>query len=830
MRRAATRAISGYKACRYGICNAGRLNLPRTAVETLNSYLQLLTTLENSSAVEMSQHRSAIANIIDIHTETLVAVAFARSYNGTKWQDARNRVLEFISNVFDNDVRDISHTITCLGKYRAGSTSEVHTPTIRKPMWKKAFETLQPNDADRLGRLITIVAGTAHLDVLNKVAFVSAFRPPEGPESFETAFDELNLSLTAIHSGFAEALSKYPDYNVSSVLDLLRKPGVVKAIMLLMLSPNEGLQAAAQNLVGQAFDVDVRLDCFRALLENVPDASIEGIFDFLDAFTKYAPTVPEACSVSKSLVRCLTDIIEVLCASHNGLLRNPRFMRPTGAAGPAAKLPKFWSLMTKSIAVIFNRTPSWSLYFPSETMIVWMRDALIFGRDMLAQRRVIEAAAVNDPQQSALQSPKKLSPIGRKMVDNLQEVLPELARWLRLTDEELLHQSFSLLQSLLDCFRENDIPPSPAGIAKLNKYIKDARQDDQKTRLDSNRLSQLENALASIDDEIQIISYTRAPKRNRTEEKPKIKSTPTSRVDDVKADTSKSSMSRFFKPRFFRQYVDAEAPKTSFPRSESPSTLVVSKPSKRVESVSKGESSARTTSAEESSSDSGSEGEKEPRHGLASLGKLQLSPKKIRKQVERRQVKMIESPVDRVKSMQDEASRRENARRTALRLKQDVSGLHRAILSWNYDYDGPDIPNVTKSSLVRVPDRFSDHDQYLRVFQPLLLLECWSQIMQSKDEIAESYEMKITSKQYTDDWLDIEITISDSVKKDWYLMDTDVVLVRHLDRKKCILAKVRSYTARPWGISASLRLFFGVGSVDPGLVINSSWRLSKVFR
>jgi senataxin len=231
-----------------------------------------------------------------------------------------------------------------------------------------------------------------------------------------------------------------------------------------------------------------------------------------------------------------------------------------------------------------------------------------------------------------------------------------------------------------------------------------------------------------------------------------------------------------------------------------------------------------------SSSDEESEDDDESQTGLAALGKFQRSPK-IKKPAERRQVKMLDVHSKGRKPVNDRLNQRQDARRTALRLKPDISGLHRALLSWDFDHIGPEPPiSGEELKLVNVPDKFSDHTLYRSVFEPLLLLECWSQIVQSKDEKQEICDCKITSRQFIDDWLDLDVSISEPVPKDWYLAETDVVLLRHLDGKGSILAKVRSYQAMPYGIQGSLRSLVNHSKGDPGLYINSSWRLSKVFR
>ena len=801
-----------------------------------------------------------MASVLDIHAEVFVSVAFARPYNDPKWKNARITAREMITGTMAKDVQVVSAAITQLCRLLAGRETVVPSCSIRQQIWAKSYDTLQANDFDGISAMISIVARSAHLDALNKKSFILSFHKAQASESSSpmVVLDDINRSLIVIRGVFLDTISKCANYNVSTaVLDLLRRPSVVKDVMILMLSPVEDLQVAAQTLVGQAFDVDVRLDCFRALLENLPDAALDGLFEFLETFIRYAPAVPEACNLSRSLVRCLTDIIEVLCTGHDGLLHNDRFLRVADKNGPASALPKLWALMAKSITVIFKRTPLWSTYFENEDMIVWMRDALIFSRDMLAQRRVIESAGVlaaEQPSTLDASRSRKSSPLGQKMVNDLQEVLPELARWLRLTDEELLHQSFALLQSLLECFRESDILPASTSIAKLNKHIDDARKKDPnrpQTRLDSTRLSKLEDALAAFDDEdedIQIISHiVPAPRDTVAKSETKAMTVLAQTVSKQgtsthprhvtsKISTALPSSKVKFTVRD-QQKLDKDVSLPAFrrqdklPMTRTSTAAIQPSVGKRADAEPKrDDTSKKEAMGYSSSSDEEESDEEESQTGLAALGKFQRSPK-IKKPAERRQVKMLDVQAKGKRPVNDRLNQRQDARRTALRLKPDISGLHRALLAWDYDHVGPEPPMLgEKHKLAHVPDKFSDHTVYRSIFEPLLLMECWSQIVQSKDENQEVCDCMITSRQFIDDWLDLDISISEPVPKDWYLSETDIVLLRHLDGKSCILAKVRSYQATPRGIQAGLRSLVNLNKGDLGLYINSSWRLNKVFR
>ncbi|KAG2359476.1 SEN1 N terminal-domain-containing protein [Suillus spraguei] len=784
----------------------------------MHSAVRLLAAqVRKTLSDETSSRRTAVSGVLDIHAEVFISVAFGRLYASSQWKEVRSAARDLITASLTQDANEISKSITTSCEFLAGRTKEFPVCVIREQMWKKTYESLQTNDTDGVVAIIAIVAQFSHIDFLNKAAYKRVLSSPHAQ-----AFDAINRCLNISRSGFLDVVSKLANYNQRSfVLDVLGRPGVARDVMVLMLSPIEDLQGAAKTFVGQAFDVDIRIDCFRALLSNLSDSSFEGIFSFLERYIHYAPQVPEACSLSKSLVQCLTDVIEVLCSSPDGLLHDRSFLQSKDKETPAARIPRLWNLMTRSITVIFKRTPLWSEYFDIPDMTVWMRDALIFGRDLMAQWRVMESVSVTATDESSsllTGKARKLSRMGKNMMNDLQPVLTELARWLRLSDEELLHQSFALLQTVLECFRTTDIPPSEATLTKLNRHVESSRKDKSstsKTKLDASRIAQLEDALTSFEEkEIEVISIVRAPQARPTEHhKPPPQKAQAAARKQSDVVPRKPAENDKLKP---------DVMKGAFPKFQRLSTSTST-------SISRPPTLPSAPSSEYSS-DSGSEAEG-MQGGLVALGKFQRSPKaKVKKSTERRQVKLLDIQNQAKSATMERLHRREDARRRALRLKPDTTGLHRTLLSWNYDHDGPDPPTVgQKVSLLHVPDTFQDYQQYLRVFEPLLLLECWSQIIQSKEDVQEVYDCRITSKQFTDDFVDFDATISQPVQKDWRLGETDVVLLRHPEGKKSIMMKVQSFRTTPFGSQMGLRCFMHSTMGDMGLHINTVWSLKKVF-
>ncbi|KAJ7505328.1 AAA domain-containing protein [Mycena galericulata] len=693
---------------------------------------------------------TAMSKVFDIHASVIVDVAFSKPYRAPAWSTARSAACQK-QKVDENDV-----------------------PLTGGPrLWGRAYQALQPSDCDGMAILVEIIAQLAHLDVLTPKPFLLS------------KFDQIgaNRAMRMVWDGLRDTFTRFTESSRStSLLDFLRRPKIVQHVFVLLLSPIADIQLSAQSLVGLAFDVDGRQDCYRALLENHADAALEGLFQALTTFTKYCDY---------------------------GTRSIPHFLRPEDKSGPCSRLPALWNLMNQAITVIFKRTPMWANYFENEEMLLWMRDALIYGRDLLAQFRM----------HGAIQG--RLSKIGQQMADDLQRVLPELTKWLRLSDEELLYQMFELLQSLLDTFHETRVPPLDASLQKMTKHIHDARNDKTKSRLDSSRLLRLENTLALFTpDEENIPTKTQHKTHPKGSSVPKEvkklrKTEPSVDVQPLVRSGGKAKGDHFFTVRD-QQHLDGV---DSFPTYRRNAAAGPSKP--RRPSVALTASTVHSSEAEEQSSEGENEEESQGAGTLASLSHMQREPKIRQPQIRQphappRQIKIWEDPIEK-NPIQLRLERRAQAAKKYQRLRPDLSPLYKTILSWDYHHDGAYPPGPQLKPTHVPADRFTDYSHYHQVFEPLLLLECWAQIQQSKEEIGESYSFKINARQFIDDWVDLDMTFNGSVKKDWRLTESDVVLLQQ--GASSVLGKVESYKT-PMGKAIETKIRC-VARLDPGLLLDT---------
>jgi senataxin len=684
--------------------------------------------------------------------------------------------------------------------------------------------------------------------------------------------------------GFLDAVTQFTNsrlHAAEAVQRLVRRENMTNHLMSLLLSPTEELQMSAQILIGQAYDVDVRSECFRAIIKDLPVISLDGLASVIRGFNVAANILPEACNFAKSVVRCMTEVIEALTNGHDGLLFDEHFGSNPQGVRPQARLSSLWSLMCSAITTIFRRTPLWSKVIDPDAMIDWMRDALIFGREIVAQRRTVEAAAISVSQQGSrpiLSSLQKPSSTGKQMLEDLQPVLAESIRWLRLTDMELLHQSSNLVKGLMDCFMKAHVKLPQDTLTKLEKVLDSSRRqstpDSLQTRLSATHISELTATLAFFtrdedDDEIQFLRETKRSVdvshgpvsasqagqkvpdsflKQKAQAAFGVASSSSSSTQRLSGSTSKRKSllvsSKAGKPSSqtpslmsqVRSQVTAKAPFRPPEGIRLPQTAdIVSNALSREKCTKPSIKNAKafvtpSNRSFSSSSEDEDEDNEDEVGGLVALGKLQKSPL-AKKKAERRSIKLMEPQFTDHNVALDRIRKREEAQRATLRMRPDLRPLHRIILSWNYDHDGPEPPTPgNRFGYHLVPDHFESNQTYQNIFEPLLTLECWNQLVKSKEEASQTLSCTIHSRQYIDEWLELDISIIERIPEKWRLAETDIVLLRSSVGQASILSKVQGSNRSGMEIQATLRCLASVDRIDVGLHINTKWRLTRVFR
>ncbi|ORY29551.1 SEN1 N terminal-domain-containing protein [Naematelia encephala] len=520
-----------------------------------------------------------LSTSLDLHAKTITRIAFRRQdLPAVLWVDARDAAQRLLSLVFTVDGRDLIESTLGLAAISyneskrqqrvkrakkegkevpsAVTVTHLHNAIVRKDLWRTAYDSLSPSDITAISMLAHAVATFAHLDKLNRHEAWSHDPLAEvvKADDWITAIRAINNGLQASREQFGQAIESAAMQPDPSILaHLWKQPGMARSATVLLLSPVEDVHNPMISLIQQSFeDVDDRGDCFRVLLTKFPCQAMDGLCDFLTMFAQTAAVTPESCSLAKWLVRCFTDVLDALCrSSGNGgaLLQSADFLESEDDdRSMRRRITNLWHLMTTSLAVIFKRTQEWAPWFDNEIMVDWMRDALIFGRQMTEHIRTFEEAALgrlgSTISDGMSESPVKVTTMGKTMVKKLEAVLKDLVSWIRLTDVETLHQTFELIKTILSRVARSDadLKDNPSLEATLYEIERFSRRAGPRyrTRLSDDLLSELADLLVpfnldvTVDDEIHYIKSveSRPSSQVKSEIAPSAAATAASRLGD----------------------------------------------------------------------------------------------------------------------------------------------------------------------------------------------------------------------------------------------------------------------------------------------------------
>ncbi|GEM11057.1 tRNA-splicing endonuclease [Rhodotorula toruloides] len=823
-------------------------------------------------------HAAAAAKILDLHAATLASFAFSASYaTTTEWGSAVELARSFVGGVLKRDGRTIARAVYNLatfsqnhheherrerkrlqllasGDSRAKKDPQpapVPTPNVAfaKALWDQAYRTVREGDAAGIALLVQGAAPTAQFEKLTSRSW--AIKDLVRPQ-----MKAINDALATARDPIVDVIMQLADERTDVLLDFFGRPGVVQAVIAFLISPVETVHNAVQGLVKQVFDVTTRRDVFRCLISRWPEQSLRGLAHTLQLFQTSSRLLPEACGLAKRLVRCFSDVLDVLCDTTDGLLRDPDFVRRGRDVKLQAKLLALWKLMAEALGLLFKRTPEWANYFENDEMTEWMRDAVLFGADMLEQIRILEtiiagqaldrfatggSAVFDSPAKKSV--PATESTTAEQMIGVLAEPLEESIAWLRLNDVDLLNQTFALVLKMVGRFTRSRIPLRETTHAKLKRLAdRPAANADQRrsTILRESQLLEIREALEDNDDAVRRRKEGAAVEvLDLSDETPKL----TSRASSV---ASSSSGTLRVKGQLKTTLAPPQQQAAKSGRTASPLASSKARPPPAIPARPRGVpwttySSKKAESASESSDDEdavrGADGKKLT--GLALLAKDQ-KPSIKKTTSGQRKIQLIGSDgkstgptSSRTRTLISVGRSKEDMqaiRAARLRSAQDLSRLHRAVLQWDPSANEDAPPDV--DLLKRLPESFKTPKEYFAAFEPLLLTECWEQIRQAKLEALKESDVilaDIAGRQSVDDFVDIFCTIQHGqLRSGTYFGDTDLVWLRQGPRQ--IFAKIQVVSRKREHIELTLRCHLGkdVHSAGSGLTARTKWEMVKL--
>ncbi|KAI8644405.1 hypothetical protein BD408DRAFT_124206 [Parasitella parasitica] len=147
----------------------------------------------------------------------------------------------------------------------------------------------------------------------------------------------------------------------------------------------------------------------------------------------------------------------------------------------------------------------------------------------------------------------------------------------------------------------------------------------------------------------------------------------------------------------------------------------------------------------------------------------------------RRTIKLIETPIT-----NEFLDRKRNARVREQKRRQkitpNIDRLFKTMLSWDVTETREIPPHTNESMYSRVPSTFKTFDEYRSVFEPLLLMETWTQMLRAKEQLSQNDVLDrciVEGRCHTNDFVDVTFALPMSVVTNNLSPDDLVCIANH---------------------------------------------------
>ncbi|ONH68944.1 Helicase SEN1 [Cyberlindnera fabianii] len=557
---------------------------------------------------------------------------------------------------------------------------------------------------------------------------------------------------------------KLGDVDPKNMRMMLSNAKSLKGYWACVFSPEESVYQSAVDILYETFDAAGRMEGVHALLENSLESGIQAINENLSnlIFIEFYEPCPRAVKVLIDVVQALKSPVDGLFADHHTFTSNTRKL-----------LVVFWKKCWKFLDLIYEKTINWADTYTD--LVDFTRDTLELSHAVLGCFKTIK---------DVFEDGDSLT-----VFNEITNTFHHMLVWLRLSDPALLSSCVKLISSTIDLATELDYRLEPRLIELLARYGSRAKGFNNK--LSQSQTEDILERARIFDAEIvdKIVKDSEAHRLAKLSAKESASSsrsgTPTVSTSNVAASRlSTPDPTATARPRIQMKIdnfgsLEKRAPpvpaanKRNMPlsalelsrlklkekgslqeRLEKSKKIAAEKEKAKLEAASKKAQSLgipRTgkpvLSKSGDSDDSDADSDDSDTGDLRSL--FDISKPKVKRLQEWSKTK---------KKTVSETKREEiNSR---LRLNVDLKPLYNTILKWSFERDS-EYPDPNMTTLKEVPDKFETAEDYQKVYEPLLLVECWQAICSARQrEEFKPINISIGSKSSVNDFFDVFFSMS----------------------------------------------------------------------
>lgn len=625
----------------------------------------------------------------------------------------------------------------------------------KTPMYKHAGFTTRIMSSFRDASCLVLFAPTKTEDTVKELA---------------TGRKQHNINVSTIIKLLKQVLAAVSMADQKTLCNILYSPDTLCSFWSCMFSPQAN--EAAVDILHQAFDTDVggRLEAIHEALAHDSGLTITAIVNNLETLTllKAHEPCPKAIRILMDITKSLFDpLVGILSVS-----KEPKWV---------SEVEQLWASCWEFLVMVYTKTVAWAGQYHVGGLIEFTRDTLDLSHLILDAFRTILGNSAQ-PNESRLHSLFKV----------FMNAFHSVINWLKLGDTSLLNSCVALVFKGFDLARDLDFLIDESFIAEFAKYGAKAKRYNNNLS-ETQRTDILSRARELDPDLVEriVLEAQTSSKRRSTTPVPETSTPGAATYRFQAAGPRQQTLSRY-------GVVTSEAPQAPPPkdlksssidsiRKELASARAPARPpvpvinpapprpagfnSKRAQQLVG--RSLNGLKKKRTESDSSCDEE-----DVTDLSDLFLEGKRSKAKVV--EVGMNGKPISKTSlepKISQERREKENMR---LRLNVSLKPLYSTILKWNYNDTSPYPNGGDASEYQPIQDSYSDCRNYVKVTEPLLMLECWQGIQSAKQTGQEEpFPLLIGSRASIDGFFDVYASVKKSVLADRKIGDSDLLILGH---------------------------------------------------
>ncbi|GMM37123.1 putative DNA/RNA helicase [Saccharomycopsis crataegensis] len=550
-------------------------------------------------------------------------------------------------------------------------------------------------------------------------------------------------------------LSMFSEVSPQQLRIVLKDPDALDGLWSSILSPEQEISQSATSILYEAYDSSGRFEGIRSILnEN---------FEYCLKSVTHSLSRTISCGFYEPCPRAVRVLMDVINASNDPITGMLSDRTKFANIKDKSFLKEFWVQCWDFLVFIYKETLKWANSYDSKQLVEFTRDTLDLSHLILnCFTNISTILSLSDSSLRGL--------VEKDLFQNILDSFRSMLVWLRLSDSALLTLCVDLIIKAVDLAGELNLPFSDDVVELLAKYGCKAKKFNNK--LTDEQVSEILTRARGLNEEL-VEKVTGEAEEYRKSTKPSTDSSnnSTAASTPVPSIASSTNYSRFDSHKPEKELSKLDRIKMDIRQNRATSSsksLIIHPPSKSGFHSKRGKK-------DDDESDSDSDLDDGVRELFMKNKKEKAKATLLDKMSQNKSLK-LKRPVA---SAADEQKKKElNMRR---RLNVSLDPLYRSVLSWTYNRVS-DFPDERGREIYQpVRDNFDNVKDYQKTFEPLLLLECWQSIVQSRQLTQEKpFELLIGTRASVDNFFDVYASIEKSVLYDRKIGESDLLVLGYV--------------------------------------------------